>query len=76
MADLNLEKQKRENLEKIRNLEVEQEKIEVLRKTIKTRIQKRRIQKKEEYKITVKNISRIYNETRIINNWSNNFFYG
>ena len=73
---LNLEKQKRENLEKIRNLEVEQEKIEVLRKTIKTRIQKIRIQKKEKDKITVKNISRIYNETRIINNWSNNFFYG
>ena len=77
VADLNQENLiKEKNLRKIRNLEVEQEKIEVLRKTIKTRKQKRRIQKKEEDKITLKNISRIYNETRIINNWSNNFFYG
>ena len=44
VENINLEKQKRENLEKIRNLDLGQEKIEVLRKTIKTikiRIQKR-----------------------------------
>jgi hypothetical protein len=70
VVDPNQEKQKRENQEKIRNLELEQEKIEVLRKTIKTRKQKI-----GEDKITLKNISRIYNETRIINNRSNTIFY-
>ncbi len=70
--DPNQEKQKKENLEKIRNLELKQEKTEGLRKTIKTI--KTRIQKRGD-KITLKNISRIYNETRIINNRSNTIFY-